>query len=236
MKCKHVACYQCEDDCDQDGQVCATPPGCSRHWADRCRELVDERDEARAEVARKELELWNWEQSATWRKRERDEARAALALLFAEATDHERCAPDKDTGCRRHHLSEPCRKAVAEALRKEARDELDRDALIGAGCSPEQNALALLDLYAERTRDAEAARDEANANYCFMVQRAADEKLDGYRELGARAAAAENERDSLRRLLQEAHSELATIEAITVSPSDTDGLIELCNRMYEAIK
>jgi len=37
--------------------------------------------------------------------------------------------------------------------------------------------------------------DEAQANYRFMVERAADEKLDGYRELGARAAAAENERD-----------------------------------------
>ena len=39
-------------------------------------------------------------------------------------------------------------------------------------------------------------RDEARANYQFMVDRAADEKLDGYRELGARAANAENERDA----------------------------------------
>jgi len=39
-------------------------------------------------------------------------------------------------------------------------------------------------------------RDKAEANYRFMVERAADEKLDGYRELGARAAAAENERDA----------------------------------------
>jgi len=39
-------------------------------------------------------------------------------------------------------------------------------------------------------------RDEARANYAFMVERAADEKLDGYRELGARCAAAENERDA----------------------------------------
>jgi hypothetical protein len=38
---------------------------------------------------------------------------------------------------------------------------------------------------------------KAEANYRFMVERAADEKLDGYRELGARAAAAENERDRL---------------------------------------
>jgi len=41
-------------------------------------------------------------------------------------------------------------------------------------------------------------RDEARANYAFMVERAANEKLDGYRELGARAAAAENERDDAK--------------------------------------
>jgi len=38
-------------------------------------------------------------------------------------------------------------------------------------------------------------RDEALAKYQFMVDRAADEKLDGYRELASRLAAAENERD-----------------------------------------
>jgi hypothetical protein len=43
-----------------------------------------------------------------------------------------------------------------------------------------------------------AERDEARANYRFMVERAADQKLDGYRELGARAAAAEQERDEAR--------------------------------------
>lgn len=51
-----------------------------------------------------------------------------------------------------------------------------------------------------------AERDKAQANYRFMVERAADEKLDGYRELGARAAAAENERD-------EALAELARMKA-----------------------
>ena len=40
-------------------------------------------------------------------------------------------------------------------------------------------------------RDALARAEKAEANYRFMVERAADEKLDGYRELGARAAAAE---------------------------------------------
>ena len=57
----------------------------------------------------------------------------------------------------------------------------------------------------KRAEKAERERDEARANYAFMVERAADQKLDGYRELGARAAAAEEraekaerERDALR--------------------------------------
>lgn len=47
-----------------------------------------------------------------------------------------------------------------------------------------------------------AERDEAQKNYAFMVDRAANEKLDGYRALGARAAAAENLADDLRRRLR----------------------------------
>lgn len=42
-------------------------------------------------------------------------------------------------------------------------------------------------------------RDEAQKNYQFMVDRAADEKLDGYRELGRRAAEAENALGQVRR-------------------------------------
>jgi len=48
---------------------------------------------------------------------------------------------------------------------------------------------------AERLRVMEEERDKALADYRFMVERAADQRLDGYRELGARAAAAENARD-----------------------------------------
>ena len=47
----------------------------------------------------------------------------------------------------------------------------------------------------EERDDARRERDEALAKYQFMVDRAADEKLDGYRELASRLAAAENERD-----------------------------------------
>lgn len=61
--------------------------------------------------------------------------------------------------------------------------------------------------YRSRLLAAEAERDEAKANYQFMVNRAADEKLDGYRALGARAAAAENEADRLRRSLAAAEQE-----------------------------
>jgi hypothetical protein len=41
--------------------------------------------------------------------------------------------------------------------------------------------------------DEKARADKAQANYQFMVDRVADEKLDGYRELGQRAADAENQ-------------------------------------------
>jgi hypothetical protein len=78
-------------------------------------------------------------------------------------------------------------------------------------------------------------RDEDRKNYQFMVDRAADEKLDGYRELAALAAAAENERDDLRRVVDEfrtvdipAHvAEIdrlrGALEASTVVPDDADG-------------
>lgn len=48
----------------------------------------------------------------------------------------------------------------------------------------------------DRARIAEKERDEALAKYRFMVDRAANEKLDGYRELGEKAAHAERERDA----------------------------------------
>ena len=49
-------------------------------------------------------------------------------------------------------------------------------------------------------------RDEAQANYRWMVEHAADQRLDGYRELGQRAAVAETERD-------EARAEIARLRA-----------------------
>lgn len=43
----------------------------------------------------------------------------------------------------------------------------------------------------------------------FMVERAADQKLDGYRELGQRAAQAEAERDEAREALRNLSADFA---------------------------
>lgn len=52
----------------------------------------------------------------------------------------------------------------------------------------------------------------------------------------ARVRELEAECDALRALLVDAHRELATIEAITVSPSGVDGLIELVNRIGQKLE
>lgn len=54
----------------------------------------------------------------------------------------------------------------------------------------------------DRARKAEAERDEALARYQFMVNRAASEKLDGYRELGEKLAKMEQERDYWRHVAE----------------------------------
>lgn len=55
-------------------------------------------------------------------------------------------------------------------------------------------------------RDAATALRRLAADYRFMVDRAADEKLDGYRELGQQCAEALNQRDAAR-------AELTTLRA-----------------------
>ena len=66
------------------------------------------------------------------------------------------------------------------------------------------------DVSTERT-----LREKAEANYAFMVKRAADQSLDGYRELGARCAQLEAERDEARSKLR--GYETALIEFITTA-------------------
>ena len=73
-----------------------------------------------------------------------------------------------------------------KSARQHARE---RGALDGADAQALEGALAMT----------ERERDEARANYQWMVERAADETLDGYRDLASRLAAAENERDDALR-------------------------------------
>lgn len=71
------------EDCAQD-RVCATPPGCLRHWAERCRELVRERDAA-AVTERAKVAAWLRSHGAAYS--------GSLSAQFAEAIergDHDR--------------------------------------------------------------------------------------------------------------------------------------------------
>jgi len=57
-----------------------------------------------------------------------------------------------------------------------------------------------------------AERDEAQKNYKFMVDRAINEKLDGYRELGRKAADAENALDREREAHARTKAKLADMQ------------------------
>lgn len=46
-------------DCGQDG-VCRTPPGCARHWEERCRELAAEVKALREALAMRPYALGGW--------------------------------------------------------------------------------------------------------------------------------------------------------------------------------
>lgn len=71
----------------------------------------------------------------------------------------------------------------------------------------------LIEQLRARAEKAERERDEARANYAFMVERAADQKLDGYRELGARAAAAEERAEKAELELERLRSDAKTLAA-----------------------
>jgi len=94
------------------------------------------------------------------------------------------------------HLVEEVERLRARA--EKAEDKALRFDLDAAGIEArERDAVELVELRAEVVR-LRARAEKAEANYAFMVERAVNQHLDGYRELGARAAAAENERDELR--------------------------------------
>lgn len=69
-------------------------------------------------------------------------------------------------------------------------------------------------------------RDEAKAELAFIeAEYASANESDLTRDALCLQVA------SLKALIREVYRELLIIEAITVSPSNTDGLIELCNRL-----
>ena len=64
-----------------------------------------------------------------------------------------------------------------------------------------------------RTAALVTERDTARGNYRWMVEHAADEKLDGYRELGARAAKAEQEREDVLRFAKSLAEKVRRVQA-----------------------
>ena len=85
-------------------------------------------------------------------------------------------------------------KPLAPTVREHARN---RGTLDGADAQALEHALTVTEI----------ERDTARDQYVFMVQSAADQKLEGYRELAARLANAENERDEARRERDKARDE-----------------------------
>lgn len=80
-------------------------------------------------------------------------------------------------------------------------------------------------------------RDEARANYQYMLERAADQRMAGYRDLAIRVANAENERDrwvaEASRLRQELTAIVAGRDAALASYRR--GLIDLDRRRVETL-
>ena len=85
--------------------------------------------------------------------------------------------------------------AVAEELRRVSDAAIESMTSAGAGERETRAAVLVRDLAASVVA-LHARAEQAEANYRWMVERAADQRLDGYRELGARCAALEAERDA----------------------------------------
>ena len=79
----------------------------------------------------------------------------------------------------------------------------DEDCVCNCDAAHAEHEAAQLRAELEAERE---AKEKAEANYRFMVERAAAQTLDGYRELGARAASAEN-------ALSDARASLAKVRA-----------------------
>jgi hypothetical protein len=84
-------------------------------------------------------------------------------------------------------------------------------------------ALSAMRLDLEQARE---QRDEARKNYQFMVDKACAEKLDGYRELGAKCAALEAERDELAQQIRRIRAGEDT-EADHLLPSEVQAQMDI---------
>jgi len=100
-----------------------------------------------------------------------------------------------------------------ECADKLARTRTERDAAIARADTEVDEAAEDIRQLGDECDAAIKAKDEAEENYQYMVDHAADNKLNGYRELGARAATAENECDSLRDRVRELEGENTDLRA-----------------------
>ena len=92
----------------------------------------------------------------------------------------------------------------------------------------------------DRIVELETALKKAEGNYQFMVDRAADQHLGGYRELGAKVAAAENALDEARADAQRYREALeglhraaqftSTAAIFVANRSEADGKVEAQSR------
>lgn len=109
-----------------------------------------------------------------------DSMRHVLAVVRAHDRDATRCP-----NCDHSRLQLGELRAELATLRAE------RDGIIAAYKAYMAENRPSRQLYEQHTTELRERAEKAEANYRFMVERAADEKLDGYRELGSKCAALE---------------------------------------------
>jgi hypothetical protein len=99
-----------------------------------------------------------------------------------------------------------------------------------------QRVEMVAELFVTKLEVVQAERDKARADYQFMVDRACNEKLDGYRELGARAAAAENRADTREREVGQLLQRLATVAQILIDEVGAEGPLDAEDAAHKAVQ
>jgi hypothetical protein len=120
----------------------------------------------------------------------------------------------------------------AERERDEARDAArGENKVLVAMCDETKKRVIVLEKERDELRD---QRNEAMAKYGFMVERACDEKLDGYRELASRLAAAKNDLDEALKRAEKA--ERVAEERENIIKAQATEIDRARDRWDEAIK